>query len=92
MPDDQGRLTTAEQQLVSDWLETKWVGEKCCPICKMDKWNAGVFVSTELNMGSTEVILGGCSVTPHIQLVCSNCGNTLIFNAVLLGIIPKAEA
>jgi len=65
---------------------------KSCDSCSGHDWllNDKVFEMREFNMGT--LVLGGqASVFPVITVSCKQCGNTYLFNAILLGLIEKKD-
>ena len=70
-------------------LRAKW-GERACPMCGVGNWsvNESTFQLTEFNQGS--IIIGG-PVVPVLPVICMNCGNTVLINAITAGlVIPQA--
>lgn len=68
-------------------LRTKWHG-RSCPMCNAGTWNVqnSTYQLLEFNQGG--LVLGG-PVIPVIPIVCSNCGNTLLINAITAGIVAS---
>jgi hypothetical protein len=66
-------------------LSMKWHG-RSCPMCNAGTWNVqdSTYQLLEFNQGG--LVLGG-PVIPVIPIVCSNCGNTLLINAITAGIV-----
>jgi hypothetical protein len=66
------------------FLRDNW--KNPCPMCGVRKWNVldTVFELHEYNKGS--VVIGG-TVMPLITVVCSNCGTTILINALTSGLI-----
>lgn len=66
-------------------LRTKWHGRPC-PMCGAGNWNVqdSTYQLLEFNQGG--LVIGG-PVIPVIPIVCSNCGNTLLVNAITAGIL-----
>lgn len=59
-----------------------------CPICGNKEWVIGdtIFESREFQNGN--IIVGGnSSVMPFLTLTCSNCGYTMLLNAIKYGLI-----
>jgi hypothetical protein len=88
---DPWELTEEQQQKLNAWLQEKWNGAKLCPICNQDTLalesalaEVGVFVA-----GGG--IYAGSPSYPCAVLICTNCGYTLLFNAVLSGIVPGTD-
>jgi len=77
-------------QIAIAHLQEKWEG-KPCPMCGVGNWNVNnsTFQLTEFNQGN--MIIGG-PVVPVIPVVCNNCGNTILVNAITAGVIkPESE-
>lgn len=68
------------------WLEDKWPEDRReCECCGSKDWTvAGHLVMAALFTG--EFTIGG-SVYPHILVICTNCGNSKLFNAIVAGIV-----
>jgi hypothetical protein len=66
-------------------LKRKWKG-RSCQMCGTGNWNVQdkVFELAEFPQGS--LMVGG-PVIPVIPVVCSNCGNTVLVNAILSGAV-----
>ena len=72
------------------WIEENWVGEKDCAICGNSGWLMGEAVGEmkHLNPSSRWMPNFGSSY-PLIVLSCENCGYTLLFNAIVLGVTDR---
>ena len=66
-------------------FSAKWAG-RSCPMCGIGGWNVqdSTYQLLEFNQGS--LVVGG-PVIPVIPVVCNNCGNTLLVNAIIAGVI-----
>ena len=62
-----------------------------CPVCGNNKWNLSNLVYEIKEYEKEENVIGSKRVIPLISLTCKNCFNTLLFNAIKLGIIGKDE-
>lgn len=72
-------------------LQAKWAGRPC-PMCGVSDWNVhdSTFQLTEFNQGS--MVIGG-PVIPVVPVICKNCGNTILINAIIAGLIkPETGA
>ena len=71
------------------YLQTKWQNRPC-PLCGVGNWNVqdSTYQLTEFNQGT--MVLGG-PLIPVIPVVCGNCGNRVLVNAIIAGIL-KTEA
>lgn len=69
------------------WIEEKWTNaDKRCPVCQHNGWTIGEAVEVRPYQGGNLIIGGG--VVPLIPVVCTNCGNTLLFSAVVANAVP----
>jgi len=69
-------------------LSKKWTGKKECEICGTNNWSVPDDIVMPMAFTGGGLTIGGPTY-PQLQIICSNCGNTKIFNAVILGIAPK---
>ncbi|WP_115702568.1 hypothetical protein [Legionella sainthelensi] len=79
-------LSKEEADKLVSYLKEKWNG-KSCPMCLSGNWivQDNCFQLTQYNAHS--FVIGG-PVIPIIPVICNNCSNTLLINALLAGIIP----
>ncbi len=71
-------------------LAAKWTGRPC-PMCGAANWNAqnSSFQLMEFHGGN--VVIGG-PVIPVVPITCANCGNTVLINAIVAGVLsPRTE-
>lgn len=63
-----------------------------CNACQHREWilNDKIFELREFEGGNL-VIGGKSSVFPVIPVTCKQCGNTLFFNAIQLGLIERSD-
>jgi hypothetical protein len=94
MPDFAGKLTPEEIAKAAFAISNKAGGELRCTVCKSPEWNVEEYVLAPPTFGSSYNIqfLGGPGIAfPQVALMCSNCGHTMLFNAVHLGLYPAVE-
>ena len=74
---------------LNDWRKSA----KPCVICGQSSWavNDTIFELREFNEGNL-VIGGKCAIMPLVPVTCNNCGNTLFFNAIKLGVVIPPES
>lgn len=79
-------LDEKQKEKVLKSLTQKWPEPRVCSVCHQQQWNVSdkVFEIREFHGGS--LVVGG-PVVPVIAATCTNCGNTLFFNAILLGVV-----
>ena len=82
-------MSNSDSEKVIKHLQEKWKGAKC-PMCGEGSWGVqdSVFQLTEFSQGN--VILGG-PVIPVIPVSCNNCGNTILVNAIQIGVVKQSE-
>lgn len=92
MANSPNSLTTEQRALVEAWIRTHWADRPGhCPICGTRTWEFSEFVIqplTHVPLGSVQV--GGIGY-PMILVICQNCGYTMQFNAVKMGVFDVAE-
>lgn len=71
---------------VLEHLRVKWAG-RSCNMCGQGNWNVSgkLFELREFQSGSLSV---GGPVVPVVPIVCTNCGNTVLVNAIVSGVVP----
>jgi hypothetical protein len=90
--DSKKTLSDEQRKLVEEWLQTHWTSSKTCPISGHTMWSVSDHVvqpMTHIPVGA--VTLGGAASYPGILVICSGCGYTMTFNAVIMGLFPKQE-
>jgi predicted nucleic-acid-binding Zn-ribbon protein len=75
---------------VADWLNEKWKGHKLCPICNNNNWGIGERPVEVREFHSGGLVVGG-PVYPLITVTCGVCGYTLLFNAVVTGLVQAGQ-
>lgn len=71
-------------------LKDKWAGRPC-PLCGVGSWNISdsVYELREYHGGG--FVIGRGPIVPVVPVTCSNCGNTVMVNALLSGAVEKPE-
>jgi hypothetical protein len=101
MPDPiSGRLSEADIRKVQEWVTSRVPGGPLkCTVCGVSKWIVGQELTAPVSLVATNLIptpdpqnhpamrfdFSG-RVYPQVQILCANCGHTLLFNAIVLGI------
>ena len=57
-----------------------------CPICKNSRWTISDTIFELREFQGKGFHVGG-AMYPVITLTCETCGNTIIFNAIIMGIL-----
>jgi hypothetical protein len=69
------------------WLQERLPGLRC-PLCNQDKFTIGELLASPIVVNN---IINLGTPVPLIPVVCNNCGNTLLFSAVAIGLVPPAQ-
>lgn len=80
------KLTDKQKQLVANKLRIL----QGCPVCHGHQLTMSdtLFEVREFNEGNL-IIGGNSAVYPLLAISCNDCGHTLFFNAILLGVLSK---
>ena len=85
------KLTEEQRAKLIKKLEEVWPPPRTCSSCSKQNWSITdrIMELREFNQGS--MVLGGDqTLIPTVVASCNSCGNTVVFNAILLGLIdPK---
>ena len=87
MPDAQGKLSQEEKDRA-----IKWLGERAkpppCPFCGSGNWTLAEHTVNVPIYTPNTMMLGGPSY-PCVMLVSEPCGHSVLFNAVVMGVIAN---
>jgi len=72
-------------QAIQEWLQRKW-DHGPCPVCHTDQFGHGPLF--EIPSYSPKVG-PSVAVLPVFIVSCANCGYSLLFNALVAGIVPE---
>jgi len=87
MPDKDGLLSSEEHEKIKKWLDEKvdpHFGQ--CPYSGHKSWYVIGHLVYPLRYAS-QLIVGGPAY-PQVMVACTECGFTMFFNAVKIGIAP----
>lgn len=74
---------------VAAHIERTWTS-RTCPMCGSNRWAVHAYVPVELSP-RIEAVWGG-QVLPSAGIVCQTCGNTVLVNLIVAGVLKgKAE-
>ena len=81
-------LNESQRKFITDRVSNVWKGKRECPICiPTTVWTIGPLVEVrDYNEGNH---CPGAAITPLIQTQCNNCGYTMLFNAIALGVVDR---
>lgn len=79
------KLTSEQNEKLASFIKSNWKSSTCF-CCRSNNWNVAqeVFQVTEFSQGN--FIIGG-PVIPLIPITCNQCGNTILLNALVAGIV-----
>lgn len=81
-------MTQDEKQKIINWLNQKQPTGFQCSVCNDRRWTVGDHVVSALVSEGGGIQIGGTNY-PNVFLVCNNCGHTVYFNAVMLGVVKS---
>ena len=85
-------MQLSEEQQKKTLKKLEYFFSKSCDSCSGHDWllNDKIFEMREFSGGN--LIIGGqATVFPVITVSCKQCGNTYLFNAILLGLIERKD-
>lgn len=87
-----GTLTDEQRTKFLEHINSKTNLVGKCPICGTRQWSIlAHFLNGIVFHPGGSFVIGGPSY-PHVGMICGNCGNTQLVNAVVAGILPGAPA
>ncbi len=87
VPDQSGNLSESEKKKAQDWLRERMPAALTCSVCNTQNWILADHVVAPPIFGRG-LVLGGTAY-PHVMLICRQCGHTVFFNAVMMGLVEK---
>jgi predicted nucleic-acid-binding Zn-ribbon protein len=67
-------------------IRSHWKGNQRCPVCRSNNWTLGE-ISAIPSFDEPNVDFG--CVHPTVPVVCLVCGNTLLFSAMVMGVVAE---
>jgi predicted nucleic-acid-binding Zn-ribbon protein len=82
-----------DQGKIAQFLEQKWKDplKNQCPVCKSNSWIVGDILVELRAFSGGSLILGG-PIVPLAAITCKVCGHTLMFNALVSGLVGQARS
>lgn len=71
------------RQNLINTINQRW-STKNCPMCGANNWTIGEDVVTMVRVDENNSIQLGGKITPVVPMICSNCGNTLLINPLVI--------
>ena len=79
-----------DTEQIAKFLNAKWGPGPQCPYCKHNEWKVinSIYQLTEFTASG---LAPTNTVVPSICVYCANCGNTVLLNALAVGVVelPK---
>lgn len=83
---EDGKLTEQQKKKFEEHINKKMTLIGKCPVCSSRSWTVlDHMVHIPIHYGGN-IMVGGPSY-PSVGLICSNCGNTQLINAVFAGVV-----
>lgn len=73
-----------------EYLQGKW-GERKCPMCGGGPWTVQDTTFQLIMFYEGGLAVGG-PVLPVVPVVCTNCGHTVLVNAIISGVVQQIPA
>jgi hypothetical protein len=90
MPDLKGKLSEEEKQKIRSWIDARRATALLiCPVCNKTDWVVADHLVQPLTLGEKFAAMLGGTAYPVAQVVSLQCGYTMYFNAVLMGIVKR---
>src|SRR5258708_23979885 len=83
---ERGELPPEQVKQVQDWLQAR-APQYACSVCHHESWYPPAHIIRLTVQGYP---LGGLGY-PCVPLVFTTCGHTVLFNAVLMGLVPSVD-
>lgn len=77
------KLNQQHMNVILKKFQDNWKESKECPICKQDKWTISDRFYEVGEFGALSE--REKKISPFVIVSCSNCGNSLFFNAMVMG-------
>ena len=86
----EGAVAKIDSQKVIRHLTTKWANRPCL-MCNAAQWSVQD-EAFELRAFSDGNLIVGGALIPVVPVVCTNCGNTVLVNAIIAGAVNPQGA
>ena len=84
------RLNEQQQKMVINQFDKVWKGKRPCPVgCGKVDW--GLCNIVEVKQYNDGNACPGTAITPMILIVCNTCGYSMMFNAIVMGLVDQAS-
>ena len=86
-----GKLSKDDKKALEEWLKLRWKRDSQCFVCNENHWLISEHMVAPVSSGHQGGFSIGGPQYPQVMLICNNCGNSLYFNAVLIGVARDTE-
>jgi hypothetical protein len=80
-------MSDYDQEKLMAFVKEKWKGANC-PMCGGGDWSIQNKIFKLMEFTKQGLVVGG-PVIPVIPVVCNNCGNTILMNAIVPDLVEK---
>jgi hypothetical protein len=78
------------QQRVREWLVERAPGFGACPFCSTSNWTIAALGEVPLRTAELGEDFDAKAI-PVVPLICSQCGHSVLFNALVMGLVEPLE-
>jgi hypothetical protein len=91
MPGPDGKLTVEEREKVREWIAAhSKLTHLMCSVCATNGWTIAEHLVQPLTLGEGQSVQIGGLGYPQAMMTCNNCAHTVLFNAVLMGVVAPS--
>lgn len=81
-------LDKQQHDKFSKYVAEKWKPPYQCGCCKANNWSISDRVFQLAEFSPSGIVIGG-PVVPLAPVTCNNCGNTILLNAIIAGVVEQ---
>lgn len=82
-------MSNYDSKQLIEYLNEKWKG-KGCPMCDENQWAISDKAMEIREFHGGNLVVGqNSSIQPVIPINCGNCGNTMLVNGLIAGVIER---
>ena len=79
-----------DKKQAQEWLSEKWTAPTVCPISGDNNWAIADDFVQPMRYTGGGLTIGGPGY-PVVMVICATCGYTLLFNAVVMGLLGDSS-